>query len=71
MSTRKGLKRYGMRSYIVKGPAASIVIERERPWRFAIRHENMPPGFFMEKFRRLGRARAVAEAYAGVKCAKG
>lgn len=65
MSARKGLKRYGMRSYIVIGPKASIVIERERPWRFAIRHEDMPPGFFMEKFRRLGPARECAEEYAG------
>jgi hypothetical protein len=65
MDPRKGLKRYGMRSYIVKGPKAVIVIERERPWRFSIRHETMPPGFFMEKFKRLGKARAAAETYAG------
>lgn len=59
---RKGLKRYGMRSYIVSGPSALIVIERERPWRYSIRHEDMPSGFYMEKFKRLWQARAAAEA---------
>lgn len=65
MDPRKGLKRHGMRSYIVESPVATIIIDRERPWRFAIRHLDMPPGFYMQKFRRLGNARAVAEAYAG------
>jgi len=65
MNPRKGLKRYGMRAYIVCGPRASIIIERERPWRYAIRHEGHPAGFFMEKFKRLKIARAVAEKYAG------
>ena len=64
MTSRKGLKRFGMRGYIVRGPKAEIVIDRERPWRFAIRHLDMPAGFYMEKFKRLGPARAAAEAYA-------
>lgn len=65
MNPRRGLKRHGMRSYIVKGPLGDFLIERERPWRFALRRADMPPGFFMERFRRLGAAREVAEAYAG------
>lgn len=66
MNPRRGLKKLGLRCYIVRGLKASIIIERERPWRFSIRHADMPPGFYMQKFRRLGKARAVAEAYAGV-----
>lgn len=66
MNSRKGLKRIGMRSYLIHGAKAAIVIDRERPWRWAIRHEDMPPGFYMEKFNRLAKARMAAEAYAGV-----
>lgn len=66
MNPRKGLKRFGMRSYIIRGPKDAIVIERERPWRFSIRHEDMPVGFYMERFRLLREARAAAEEWAGI-----
>lgn len=65
-ASRKGLKRYGMRSYLVEGPHARFVIERERPWRWLIRHINVPPGFYSEKFRRLSDARKQAEGWAGL-----
>lgn len=66
MNARRGLRRYGMRSYLVQGSKASIVIDKERPWRWAIRHEDMPVGFYMEKFKRLAAARMAAEGYAGL-----
>lgn len=65
-ASRKGLKRSGMRSYLVQGSKASIVIDKERPWRWAIRHEDMPVGFYLEKFTRLAKARMAAEGYAGI-----
>lgn len=64
MNSRRGLKRFGMRSYIVEGRFGDFLIERERPWRFSLRRADMPPGFYMEKFRYLHKARQVAEAYA-------
>lgn len=67
MNSRRGLKRHGMRSYIVAGPRSTWIIERERPWRFAIRRVDMPPQFYAEKFRRLALARAAVEFYAGIK----
>ena len=67
-ASRKGLKRLGLRRYIVEGPRP-MVIERDRPWRWFVRpasYPNAPGGFFSQTFRRLRCARAYAEAQAGI-----
>lgn len=69
MNSRKGLKRHGMRSYIVEGPLATFIIQRDKPWRYFVRHSrfaNVYADFFAIKFRRLGAARAFAEKEAGI-----
>lgn len=66
----KGLKRHGLRSYIVEGPADSYVIVRDRPWRFLVRNAKFPViynDFFAMRFRNLKRARTFAEEAAGLK----
>lgn len=64
MNARKGLKRYGMRAWIIEGHKANIVIERERRGVFSIRRAEMPPAFFLQKFKLLRAARMVAAYYA-------
>lgn len=66
---RKGLKRHGMRAYIVHGPAADYVIQRDRPWRFLVRNAifaNIYGDFMAVRFHRLFDARAWAEKQAGL-----
>ncbi len=69
-ASTKGLKRLGMRRYVVAGPRGVWIIERERPWRFVAHPEGWPRdpsgAFFEIRFRRLGAARQHAEAQAGV-----
>src|SRR4051812_43767713 len=69
--SRKGLKRLGMRRYLVAGPKGVWIIERERPWRFVVRPEDWPidhgGAFFpMPNFPRLFLARHHAETQAGL-----
>ena len=68
--SRKGLKRLGMRRYVVTGPRGTCIIERERPWRFVVRPEGWPVdprgALFQMKFNRLGAARSHAETQAGI-----
>lgn len=67
-ATRKGLKKIGLRCYLVSGPRKNMIIERDRPWRFFAYPEGLPPyrgDFFNTKFRRLGDARRYAEEQAG------
>lgn len=66
-SSRKGLKRYGMRGYIISGIKTTVVIEREAPRRFRVRQSSMPVPFYYEEFRLLRDARKYAEELAGVK----
>lgn len=65
MNARRGLKKVGLRSYLIEGPAATIVIEREANHRFSIRHHGHHPSFFLQRFRRLSAARLAAEYFAG------
>lgn len=68
MNARKGLKRYGMRSYIVVGRENSYIIQRLRPWKFIVRNakvENLYSDFMSIRFRRLKDARDWAEKQAG------
>lgn len=69
--SRKGLKRLGMRRYVVTGPKGVWIIERERPWRFVVRPEGWaidPRGGFFQTppFLRLYLARHYAETQAGL-----
>ncbi len=70
VNARKDLKKRGLRAYEVTGPKGTMVIERERPWRFVVRPENWPRdphgAFFSMKFNRLFKARAHAEAQVGL-----
>jgi hypothetical protein len=66
MNPRKGLKRHGMRAYIVQGPERAILIERERPSVFRVRPADMPPAFDFGQYRRLGVARQYAEELAAI-----
>ena len=67
--SRKGLKRHGMRGYLVEGPGgAQMIVERDRPWRWFVkdpRHGKQMGDFFAIKFKRLGAARAYAEQRVG------
>ena len=76
-NARKDLKRVGLRCYAVTGPRGTWIIERERPWRFAVRPDGWPraPGgkgklqsmfFQADPFHRLSEARAYAEDKAGI-----
>lgn len=66
MNARKGLKRYGMRSYIVSGPRCTIIITRERPGKYSYRISFHPQAFWIGIHARLCDARASAEALAGL-----
>ena len=66
MSARKGLKRLGMRRYLVEGPDRAFEIERARPGKFLVREFGMPNAFFNQAFRRLFEARRAAEYWAEV-----
>ena len=68
LNPRKGLKRYGMRSYIVRGPRGCWEIERERRNKFYVGPAPLvrPSGFFAQKFNRLCEAREFAEQSAGI-----
>lgn len=52
--TRKGLKKLGMRRYVVTGPNGRWIIERDRPWRFLVYPEGRPPA---PQVKRGGRKR--------------
>lgn len=63
-ASRKGLRRYGLSRYIVPGKP-SLIIEKDRAWRWFVRPRNFPDipgGFFSMEFRRLYQARAYAES---------
>ena len=64
-NARKGLKRHGLRSYIVDG-TRPMIIERERPRRFKVRPADWQPSFHFDVFRRLRDARVAAEGWAGL-----
>jgi hypothetical protein len=69
MNPRAGLKRYGMRAYLVAGPSGAWIIERDRPYRFFVKRQDGPApygDFFAFKFNRLGPARRYAEHLAGI-----
>lgn len=66
MNARKGLKRHGLRAYVVHGPVRSVLIERERPSVFRVRPADMPPAFDYGQYRRLGVARQYAEELAAI-----
>lgn len=63
-AARKGLKRHGLRSYIITGPKFSFIIRRARPGKFLVRkeeYEAMPWADFAIMFHTLRDARAWAE----------
>ena len=68
--SRKGLKRYGFcGSYIVPGPAKTMIIDKENRRRWFVRPENrprVPGGFFVTEFKFLREARRYAEKEAGL-----
>lgn len=69
MNSRKGLKRYGMRAYLVDGPRGAIVIRRHGSRNFQVRHkwsDNLPWGLWGMRFPRLGEAREFAERQVGL-----
>ncbi len=60
---RKGLKRYGMRAYLVEGPRGAIVIRRMGARHFSLRkkqYDAAPWGFFGMRFHTLGDAATFA-----------
>ena len=65
--SRKGLKKYGMRSYGIFGVVRTVIIERESKRRFRVKPASMPVPFYFEEFRLLRDARVYAEELAGVK----
>lgn len=67
MSTsRKGLKRVGMRRYLVEGDSRALAIDRDSATRWFVMPPDWPRnGFFAHQFRRLKDARAYAEAVIG------
>jgi hypothetical protein len=69
-TSRKGLKRYGMRSYLIEGPNGAKIIERDRPWRFFVKdktlHAHRLGDLFALKFKRLRDAREFAEGLVGL-----
>lgn len=68
MNARKGLKRYGMRAYIVEGPLGAIVIRRISGRYYHVRHQwsdDMAWGLWGMRFPRLGEAREFAERNVG------
>lgn len=63
-AARKGLKRHGLRSYIITGPKFSFIIRRARPGKFLVRKEEfeaLPWSDFAIMFHTLRDARAWAE----------
>lgn len=66
MNARCGLKRIGLREWLVEGPHGTYVIERDSPRRWYVRAAHIPKQFYNDKFRRLRDARVVAEGFAGV-----
>ena len=65
---RKGLKRYGMRAYLVEGPRGAIVIRRlgARNWQVRqLRSDNLPWGQWGMRFDGLGDARKFSERQVG------
>lgn len=59
MTTRKGLKRYGMRAYIVEGDKGTMIIRRMAVRNYQVRPQSydvMPWGIFGIRFTRLGDA---------------
>ena len=68
MSTsRKGLKRVGMRRYIVAGSDGRVLaIDKDAPSRWYVQPPDWPRnGFFAHRFKRLRDARAYAEQAIG------
>ena len=45
MTARKGLRKCGLRSYIITGPRRSVIIERDRRGHFLVRPESLPRVF--------------------------
>lgn len=61
--SRKGLKRHGLRSYVVTGPGGTIVIRRMGSRNFLARHavyDSLPWDLFGMRFHRLGDAAQFA-----------
>jgi len=65
--SRKGLKKWGLRAYIIHGISATVLIEREAKRKFRVKHASMPVPFYFEEFPLLRDARKYAEELAGVK----
>ena len=65
--SRKGLKKFGLRCYILFGIRATILIEREAKRKFRVKPASMPVPFYFEEFPLLRDARKYAEELAGVK----
>lgn len=69
MNARKGLKKIGLRRYLIEGPMRAFIIERDAPYRFFVSPQlygTMPHGFFAQAFKRLKDAREHAEKQAGL-----
>ncbi len=65
-ASRKGLKKHGMRGYIISGPRGTILIERERRGRFLLRTGGTALPFYNGEYRLLRDARRDAESWAGL-----
>lgn len=66
-ASRKGLKRLGLRNYIIFGIVRTVVIEKECRRRFRVKPASLPVPFYFEEFSLLRDARKYAEELAGVK----
>lgn len=65
-ASRRGLKRIGMRKYLVQGDGGAFHIEREASRRFLVRPAGFHSAFYFAVYRRLRDARLHAEQLAGV-----
>ena len=62
-----GLKRAGLRSYLLAGASDMLVIEKDSPRCWWVRPRHYPPyGFFAMRFNSLGDARSYAENRLGI-----
>lgn len=68
MDPRCGLRRDGLRGYLIEGPNGIWRIERDKRSTYYVAREPMlrPAGLFAQKFNRLGAARRYAESQAGM-----
>ena len=65
-ASRKGLKKHGLRGYVITGPRGKVYIERERRGRFLLRTGGTAHPFYNGEYRLLRDARRDAESWIGL-----